>query len=74
MNELDRNQVHFITGITIAMDHEDGVLILGMLSDTPFSDNQAEAQTKEPISNFALTRQKAKFLREKLDEFLRESE
>lgn len=48
-------------------------LIAGILSDTPFTDEQdSETLSENPIANFAFTRQQATFLRERLNEFLRE--
>lgn len=69
MNDQQKNQVYLVTGVAIAIDEEDGVLIAGMLSDSPFSSEDRESN-QNTVGNFAFTRQKAKFLRDRLNEFL----
>jgi hypothetical protein len=68
MNNSEQNNVLFVTGVRVAIDEEHGILIAGMLS--AFVDNEQESSNSRPI-NFALTRQHAAFLRDRLDEFLK---
>lgn len=73
MNDVEKNKVYLVTGVVIAIDESDGILIAGMLSDTPFSAEDSEStSTKNLVGSFALTKQKAKFLRDHLNEFLQE--
>ncbi len=71
MNNSEQNNVLFVTGVRVAIDEEHGILIAGMLS--AFVDNEQESSNSRPI-NFALTRQHAAFLRDRLDEFLKRKE
>ncbi|BAZ88156.1 MULTISPECIES: hypothetical protein [Aphanizomenonaceae] len=70
MSKQENNKVLFVTGVRVAIDEKHQILIAGMLSDSPFTENEQESSTVQPI-NFAFTRQQAEFLRDKLDEFLR---
>ncbi|MBW4667765.1 MAG: hypothetical protein KME60_10075 [Cyanomargarita calcarea GSE-NOS-MK-12-04C] len=70
MNNLEQNNVLFVTGVRVAIDEEHGILIAGMLSESPFVETEQESSTSRP-TNFALTRQHAAFLRDRLDEFLK---
>lgn len=73
MSELNRDKIYLVTGVLVALDEEDGVLIAGMLSDNPFKDNEQEStSTGKPIGSFAFTRRQAKFLRDRINEFLNE--
>ncbi|GCL36737.1 MAG: hypothetical protein ACKO9R_07230 [Dolichospermum sp.] len=73
MSELVNKKIYLVTGVRIAIDSQGGILIAGILSDTPFTDEQdSETLSENPIANFAFTRQQATFLRERLNEFLRE--
>ena len=73
MNDMRKHEIHLVTGVVIAIDDEDGVLIAGMLSDSPFKDDNQELTPKRNlVSSFAFTRQKAKFLRDSLNEFLKD--
>ncbi|WP_445177003.1 hypothetical protein [Microcoleus sp.] len=73
MNDVEKNKVYLVTGVVIAIDESDGILIAGMLSDSPFTAEEPESkQTQNLVGNFAFTRQKAKFLRDLLNEFLQE--
>jgi hypothetical protein len=73
MNDAEKNKVYLVTGVVIAIDDSDGILIAGMLSDSPFTAEDNEStQTKNLVGSFAFTRQKAKFLRDHLNEFLQE--
>ncbi|WP_066426880.1 hypothetical protein [Anabaena sp. 4-3] len=75
MSEENRSKVYLVTGVRVAVDEEHRILIAGMLSETPFSDGQQDsASPANPIYNFAFTRQHAAFLRDRLDEFLKEEE
>ncbi|WP_414529740.1 hypothetical protein [Nodularia chucula] len=70
MSKQDLNKVLFVTGIRVAIDEENRILLAGMLSDSPFVEDEQESSTINPI-NFAFTRQHAAFLRDRLDEFLK---
>jgi hypothetical protein len=70
MGYLENNQVLFVTAVRVAVDEEHGILIAGMLSESPFVEKDQESSTSQPI-NFALNRQHAEFLRDRLDEFLK---
>ncbi|MEA5513311.1 hypothetical protein [Nodularia sp. UHCC 0506] len=71
MSKQEQNKVLFVTGIRVAIDEENRILLAGMLSDSPFiEDEQESSLTINPI-NFAFTRQHAAFLRDRLDEFLK---
>lgn len=74
MTEQSYTKVLFVTGVRIAVDEEHKILIAGMLSEAPFSNGNKESAASEPMYNFALTRQHAAFLRDRLDEFLKEEE
>jgi hypothetical protein len=71
MDKTQLDQVYLLTGVNVAIDQEDGILIAGMFSDSPFTETKSE-QTPNGnlVASFALTKQKAKFLRDRLDEFL----
>lgn len=76
MNDSKENRVYLVTGISIAIDDEDDILIAGMLSDSPLTNNDTSenstASKQSLIGSFALTRGKARFLRDRLNEFLGE--
>lgn len=75
MSEQSQGKVYLVTGVRVAIDEEHQILIAGMLSESPFTPGQQESASPEnPIYNFALTRQHAAFLRDRLDEFLKEEE
>lgn len=75
MTDLNQNNVYLVTGVVVAIDSEDSILIAGILSDTPLASSEAEATTsKKLLGNFAFTRRQAVFLRERLDEFLKDVE
>ena len=73
MANLEQDNVHLVTGVVVAIDNEDGILIAGILSDNPFT-SPDPASTKKIVGNFAFTRRQAAFLRQRLDEFLNDSE
>lgn len=71
VNNVQKNQVYLVTGVAVAIDERDGILIAGMLSDSPFTSEEQESDsTKNLVASFAFTRQKAEFLRDRLNEFL----
>ncbi|MDZ7960994.1 MAG: hypothetical protein RMY34_24455 [Aulosira sp. DedQUE10] len=70
MSQQEQNKVLFVTGVRVAIDEEHRILIAGMLSKSPFVEDEEESSTAHPI-NFAFTRQHAAFLRDRLDEFLK---
>ncbi|MGB5962503.1 MAG: hypothetical protein WBG73_17685 [Coleofasciculaceae cyanobacterium] len=73
MNDIEKNQVYLVTGVVVAIDDNDGILIAGMLSDSPFiAEDPESTQTKKLVCSFAFTRQKAEFLRDRFNEFLQE--
>ncbi|MBE9188375.1 hypothetical protein IQ270_28015 [Microcoleus sp. LEGE 07076] len=73
MNDVEKNKVYLVTGVVIAIDESDGILIAGMLSDSPFIAEDTEStKTKDLVGSFAFTRQKAEFLRDRLNDFLQE--
>lgn len=73
VNDVEKNQVYLVTGVVVAIDDLDGILIAGILSDSPLTAEESEpTQTKNLVGSFAFTRQKAKFLRDRLNEFLQE--
>jgi hypothetical protein len=74
MSNQSQSQVYFVTGVRVAVDEEHRILIAGMLSESPFSNDQQESVLSANLINFAFTRQQAKFLRDRLDEFLKEEE
>lgn len=75
MSEPNRDKVHLVTSVVIALDEEDGVLIAGILSDTPFKNGEKEsASIGSLVGSFAFTRRQAKFLRDRINEFLKEQE
>jgi hypothetical protein len=71
MNNSEQNNVLFVTGVRVAIDQDHGILIAGMLSESPFVENEQESSSTSRPINFALTRQHAAFLRDRLDEFLK---
>lgn len=71
MGKEEVSKVFFVTGMRVAIDEENRILLVGMLSESPFvEDKQESSSTAHPI-NFAFTRQHAAFLRDRLDEFLK---
>ncbi len=75
MIEPNSDKVYLVTGVMVALDEEDGILITGMLSDIPFkNENQESSSTGNLVASFAFTRRQAKFMRDRLNEFLKEQE
>jgi hypothetical protein len=75
MTNFEIDNVHLVTGVLVAIDDADGILIAGMLSDSPFTSTDSNsAPSKKVVGNFAFTRRQAAFLKERLDEFLSPSE
>lgn len=72
MSEQREEKVYLVTGFKVALDSEDGILIAGILSDSPFTNHKDATSSGNLIGNFALTRQQATFLRDRLNEFLKE--
>ncbi|MEH2235832.1 hypothetical protein [Nostoc sp.] len=73
MSEQSKSKVYLVTGVRVAIDSENGILIAGMLSETPFTDGEPDSTSPAlPISNFAFTRQQAAFLKDRLNEFLKD--
>ncbi|MEH2411434.1 hypothetical protein [Nostoc sp.] len=71
MSKQEVNKVLFVTGMRVAIDEENRILLVGILSESPFvEDEQGASSSAHPI-NFAFTRQHAAFLRDRLDEFLK---
>lgn len=71
--DLGKDNVHLVTGVLVAVDSEDGILIAGMLSDSPFLPSDPTS-SKKLVGNFAFTKRQAAFLKKHLDEFLSGSE
>ncbi|GBO53394.1 hypothetical protein APA_1301 [Pseudanabaena sp. lw0831] len=66
-----KEKLYLVTGVSVAIDVEDGILIAGILSDSPFAeDEQKNVGVKLPVANFAFTKKQAIFLRDRLNEFL----
>ncbi|MBE9250967.1 hypothetical protein IQ226_17915 [Dolichospermum sp. LEGE 00240] len=40
MSEQTKDKVYLVTGVRIAIDSDDGILIAGILSDNPFIEDQ----------------------------------
>jgi len=73
VNNVEKNQVYLVTGVVVAIDEGDGILIAGMLSDSPLNKEDSQStKNKSLVGSFAFTKQKAKFLRDRLNEFLQE--
>jgi hypothetical protein len=73
MNEQNPGNILFVTGVRVAVDEEHKILIAGVLSESPFTEGQQEApSSSRQMYNFAFTRQHAAFLRDHLDDFLKE--
>jgi hypothetical protein len=71
MINSDKEKLYLVTGISVAIDAEDGILIAGVLSDTPFAEEHQESEnSKIPVVSFAFTRKQAAFLRDRFNEFL----
>jgi hypothetical protein len=71
MSNQTLDKVFFVTGMHVAIDEENHILLVGILSGSPFmEDAQESSSTTHPI-NFAFTRQQAKFFRARLNEFLK---
>jgi hypothetical protein len=70
MSQQEQGKVLFVTGVKVAIDEEHRILIAGMLSRSPFVEDEQESSNTHPV-NFAFTRQQAAFLRDRLDEFLK---
>ncbi|MEB3293209.1 MAG: hypothetical protein VKJ24_08605 [Synechococcales bacterium] len=73
MTNLDQDNVHLVTGVVVAIDSEDGILIAGILSDNPFAPPDS-ASSKKVVGNYAFTRRQAAFLKQRLDDFLNAAE
>jgi hypothetical protein len=75
MSEQSKIKVYLVTGVKVAVDSEDGILIAGIISDNPFIDEGQESEVSPNlVGTFAFTRQQATFLRDRLNEFLKEEE
>lgn len=73
VHDVEKNKVYLVTSVEVAIDDIGGILIAGILSDSPFIDKDPKStQTKQLVGNFAFTRQNAEFLRDRLNEFLQE--
>ncbi|WP_244142083.1 hypothetical protein [aff. Roholtiella sp. LEGE 12411] len=74
MSEQSKGKVYLVTGVRVALDSEDGILIAGILSESPFTNNddQESGSSVHPLGNFAFTRRQAVFLRDRLNEFLKD--
>ncbi len=71
MSQQEQNKVLFITGMRVAIDEENKILLVGMLSESPFGEDEQGSSSDAPTINFAFTRQHAAFLRDRLDQFLK---
>lgn len=72
---LEKNEVCLVTGVAVAIDKEEGLLIAGLVSGFPFGDDEQESAIPESLVGvFAFTRRQAAFLRERLNEFLEEEQ
>lgn len=74
-NSNSFDQVHFVTGVLVALDSDEQMMLIGMLSDSPFNQTseQANSQSHNLVGSFAFTKRQAMFLRERLDDFLQDS-
>jgi hypothetical protein len=75
MTEQTKSKVYLVTGVRVAIDNEDGILIAGMLSESPFTNNNDDSESQlqaHTVGNFAFTRRQAAFLRDRLNEFLKD--
>lgn len=73
MSEQSKSKVYLVTGVRVALDSEDGILIAAIFSESPFTnDDQELASSVHPLGNFAFTRRQAVFLRDRLNEFLKD--
>ena len=72
MADLAQDNVYLVTGVVVAIDNEDGILIAGIQSDSPFMTSSSDS--KKLVGHFAFTRRQAAFLKARLDEFLSNSE
>ncbi|MCC3508589.1 MAG: hypothetical protein JGK29_05450 [Microcoleus sp. PH2017_17_BER_D_A] len=59
MNDVEKNQVYLVTGVVVAIDESDGILIAGMLSDSPFTAEEPESKQTQNLvlMNFCRNRQ-----------------
>ncbi|MEM6838055.1 MAG: hypothetical protein AAF609_14510 [Cyanobacteria bacterium P01_C01_bin.120] len=75
MTDSDADKVHLVTGVLVAVDDDEQMVLVGMLSDSPFSkaSEQVDAQKHTLVGTFAFTKRQAEFLKERLDEFLQNS-
>lgn len=71
MVQREQNGVLFVTGIHVAIDEENQIILAGIISESPFSQDEQEFSDRSVV-NFAFTRQQATFLRDRLDAFLKE--
>lgn len=72
MFDSEKERLYLVTGISVAIDAEDGILIAGMLADSPFAEEKQESNnSKIPVVSFAFTKKQAAFLRDRLNEFLK---
>ncbi len=72
MSEQSKDKVYLVTGVRIAIDLDHGILIAGMYSESPFTNNDQESTSPVHPINFAFTRQHAAFFRDRLNEFLKD--
>ncbi|MCC3469919.1 MAG: hypothetical protein JGK37_29270, partial [Microcoleus sp. PH2017_06_SFM_O_A] len=49
MNDVEKNKVYLVTGVVIAIDESDGILIAGMLSDSPFTAEEPESKQTQNL-------------------------
>lgn len=69
----DQEKVYLVTGVAVAVDNDDELLIAGILSDSPFGEKKSDSSSANNlVGSFAFTKNKAKFLRDRLNEFLQE--
>jgi hypothetical protein len=74
-NSHSFDKIHFVTGVLVALDNDEQMMLVGMLSDSPFvqRSEQSDSLPQNLVGSFAFTKRQAIFLRERLDEFLQDS-
>jgi len=75
VDNLNAGSVHLVTGVLVAEDDDEQMMLVGILSDSPFAQDseQIDSQKHYPVSSFAFTKRQAQFLKERLDDFLQNS-
>ncbi|MEM9153739.1 MAG: hypothetical protein AAGB13_01710 [Cyanobacteria bacterium P01_F01_bin.33] len=74
MNESSAEKIYLVTGVQVALDEEERMMLVGLLSDSPFGqEQQQEPLQRNVVGSFAFTKRQARFLKEHLDEFLGQS-